>query len=118
MKVWRVPYLKFGDGPGLERVGIVARRLGIDLAHFGETGAVIVGSNGKGSTAAMTAALLAQTGKPVGLFTSPHLLDLNERFRVDGEDISDDDLSLHWNRVRAAIDAADLGEKIGGFEFL
>ncbi|MBS0385405.1 MAG: bifunctional folylpolyglutamate synthase/dihydrofolate synthase, partial [Proteobacteria bacterium] len=60
MRPWRVPYPKFGEGPGLERVAALARRLGIDLAAFGESGAVIVGSNGKGSTAAMTAALLQE----------------------------------------------------------
>ena len=83
MRPWRVPYPKFGNGPGLERVSAIARRLGVDLAAFGPSGAGIVGSNGKGSTAAMTAALLRQTGRPVGLFTSPHLFDLNERFNID-----------------------------------
>ncbi|MBI3439495.1 MAG: bifunctional folylpolyglutamate synthase/dihydrofolate synthase, partial [Proteobacteria bacterium] len=118
MRPWRVPYPKFGDGPGLERVAAVAKRLGIDLGAFGKSGAVIVGSNGKGSTAAMTAALLHQTRGSVGLFTSPHLFDLNERFNIDGEDISDDELERHWDRVGAAIDAEGLGSKVGGFEFL
>jgi dihydrofolate synthase/folylpolyglutamate synthase len=118
MRPWRVPYPKFGDGPGLERVCAVARRLGVDLAAFGQSGAVIVGSNGKGSTAAMTAALLRQTRRSVGLFTSPHLFDLNERFNIDGEDIADEGLQHHWDRVGAAIDAEGLSEKIGGFEFL
>lgn len=118
MKIWRVPYPKFGDGPGLKRVAAVAARLGLDLARFGETGAVVVGSNGKGSSAAMCAALLQQVGAPVGLFTSPHLLDLNERFRIDGEDIADADLAQHWARVEAAVEAERLGDKIGGFEFL
>ena len=118
MRPWRVPYPKFGDGPGLERVTAVAKRLGVDLAAFGEHGAVIVGSNGKGSTAAMTAALLQQTGASVGLFTSPHLFDLNERFKIDGEDISDEVLQRHWERVAAAIDAEGLAANVGGFEFL
>ena len=94
MRAWRIPYPKFGAGPGLERVAAMAARLGVDLPGFGENGAVIVGSNGKGSTAAMCAALLGQGRGPVGLFTSPHLLRLNERFRIDGEDISDDELEL------------------------
>ncbi len=118
MRTWRVPYPKFGDGPGLERVTAVASRLGIDLAGFGQNGVVVVGSNGKGSTAAMTAALLRETGQGVGLFTSPHLFDLNERFRINDEDINDNDLSHHWERVHAAIDATGLAETIGGFEFL
>lgn len=118
MTPWRVPYPKFGAGPGLERVATGAARLGVDLTRFGETGAVIVGSNGKGSTAAMTAALLSESGKSVGLFTSPHLFDLNERFRLDGEDITDAALLVHWERVRTAIAAAGLSETVGGFEFL
>jgi dihydrofolate synthase/folylpolyglutamate synthase len=118
MRPWLVPYPKFGDGPGLERVSAMARRLGVDLAAFGQSGAVIVGSNGKGSTAAMTAALLRQRGRSVGLFTSPHLFDLNERFNIDGEDISDEALEHHWGRVGAAVDEEGLSAKIGGFEFL
>ena len=118
MKPWRVPYPKFGQGPGLERISAVAKRLGLDLPGFGAPGAVIVGSNGKGSTAAMTAALLQQAGASVGLFTSPHLMDLNERFRIGGEDISDADLALHWDRVEVAVRAAGLERALGGFEFL
>ena len=111
-------YPRFGEGPGLERVGAVARRLGIDLAAFGKGGAAIVGSNGKGSTAAMTAALLRQAAPGTGLFTSPHLFDLNERFKIDGEDIGDDELDRHWRRVEDAIQALGLANKAGGFEFL
>lgn len=118
MRPWRVPYPKFGAGPGLERVTLIARRLGVDLGGFGQSGAVVVGSNGKGSTAAMTAALLQQAGVSVGLFTSPHLFDLNERFRIDGEDIADEALDHHWRRVAAAARAAGQEAALGGFEFL
>jgi len=118
MNIWRVPYPKFGVGPGLERTAAVAARLGIDLTTFGAHGAVIVGSNGKGSTAAMCAALLQQADPSTGLFTSPHLFALNERFRIGGEDISDDELGRHWTHVTAAIDASGCADQIGGFEFL
>ncbi len=118
MRLWRVPYPKFGKGPSLERVAAIADLLGLDLARFGEMGAVVVGSNGKGSTAAMCAALLQQRGAPVGLFTSPHLLDLNERFRIGDEDIDDDELAHHWDRVAAAVHLAGKTEELGGFEFL
>jgi dihydrofolate synthase/folylpolyglutamate synthase len=118
MTIWRVPYPRFGNGPGLERVAALAERLGLDLSGFGASGAVIVGSNGKGSTAAMTAALIQQGGGGVGLFTSPHLLDLNERFRMDNEDIGDTEFAHHWARVVAAIEAAGQCESVGGFEFL
>ena len=118
MRPWRVPYPKFGDGPALDRVAAIAAHLDVDLAGFGAHGAVIVGSNGKGSTAAMIAALLQHAGRDVGLFTSPHLLDLNERFRIDGEDIADDELAAHWTRVDAAVKALGLEVQLGGFEFL
>jgi dihydrofolate synthase/folylpolyglutamate synthase len=118
MNIWRVPYPKFGAGPGLERVKQVAAQLNLDLAGFGQRGVVIVGSNGKGSTAAMTAALLGQAAPNVGLFISPHLLDLNERYRIGAEDISDAELGEHWRRVDEAIAACELAETMGGFEFL
>lgn len=102
----------------MTRLPKIAACLGLDLKRFGEHGAVLVGSNGKGSTAAMTAALLEQTGRSVGLFTSPHMLRMNERFRIDGEDISDADLARHWERVLAAIEVAGESANIGGFEFL
>lgn len=117
MKLWRVPFPKFGAGSCLPRTAMVAERLGLDLGAFGQAGAVIVGSNGKGSTAAMTAALLSSRG-PVGLFTSPHLLRLNERFRIGEEEITDADLAHHWGRVEQAIDASGVRAEFGGFEFL
>jgi len=74
---------------------------------------LIAGTNGKGSVAAMTAAILAAAGRSVGLFTSPHLVDVRERIRVNGEIISRQDLA-------AAIIAMDqrLPEPLTYFEFL
>jgi dihydrofolate synthase/folylpolyglutamate synthase len=118
MKIWRVPYPKYGAGPGLQRVAAIADQLGLDFACFGKSGAAIVGSNGKGSTAAMTAALLRESGARVGVFTSPHLFALNERFNIDGEDISDEALERHWQRVVAAAERSGLSTGLGGFEFL
>lgn len=118
MNIWRVPYPKFGVGPGLDRTAAVAAQLDIDLTAFGAHGAVIVGSNGKGSTAAMCAALLQQADANTGLFTSPHLFVLNERFRIGGEDIGDHELQHHWIRVTEAIDASGYADQMGGFEFL
>ncbi len=115
MTIWRVPFPKFGDGVGFARISAIAAWLGIDLAAFGDNAAAVAGSNGKGSTAAMCAAILAQTGRPVGLFTSPHLFALNERFAINGDAISDEDLRTHWDRVASAADGV---EGLGGFEFL
>lgn len=68
--------------PGLEQIRTLLERLGnpqksLRFVH-------IAGSNGKGSTAAMTAAALTRAGLRTGLYTSPHLWRLHERFQVDG----------------------------------
>ena len=57
---------------------------------------LIAGTNGKGSTAATLAAILRASGLKTGLYTSPHLVRINERIRVNGEEISDHDFArLH-----------------------
>jgi dihydrofolate synthase/folylpolyglutamate synthase len=57
---------------------------------------LIAGTNGKGSTAATLASILRASGLKTGLYTSPHLMRINERIRVNGEEISDDDFAgLH-----------------------
>ncbi|MCQ2496081.1 MAG: bifunctional folylpolyglutamate synthase/dihydrofolate synthase [Lachnospiraceae bacterium] len=53
----------------------------------------IAGTNGKGSTAAMLASIFKAAGMKTGLFTSPHLIKYNERIKIDGEDISNDNLA-------------------------
>jgi dihydrofolate synthase/folylpolyglutamate synthase len=51
---------------------------------------LIAGTNGKGSTAATLASILRASGLKTGLYTSPHLLRMNERIRIDGKEIGDD----------------------------
>jgi dihydrofolate synthase/folylpolyglutamate synthase len=55
---------------------------------------LIAGTNGKGSTAATLAAILHASGLKTGLYTSPHLVRINERIRVNGAAITDDDFAL------------------------
>ncbi len=55
---------------------------------------LIAGTNGKGSTAATLASILQASGLRTGLYTSPHLVRINERFRIGGEAIPDDDFAL------------------------
>src|SRR4029077_407622 len=52
------------------------------------------GTNGKGSTAATLAAILKASGLRTGLYTSPHLVKINERIRIGGAEIPDDDFAL------------------------
>src|SRR5215471_15562792 len=60
--------------------------------HF--PGVLIAGTNGKGSTAATLASILQASGVRTGLYTSPHLVRINERIRINGDEISDDDFAL------------------------
>ncbi len=57
---------------------------------------LIAGTNGKGSTAATLASILQASGLKTGLYTSPHLVRINERIRINGKEIGDDDFAeLH-----------------------
>ena len=64
----------------------------------------IAGTNGKGSTAAMTAEILRRSGYRTGLFTSPFLEVFNDRIRINGENISDDELADCTTRVKKAME--------------
>jgi dihydrofolate synthase/folylpolyglutamate synthase len=111
---------KYGDGICLARMAGLLEALGIERARLQRISVVVTGSNGKGSTAAMCAAIGRAYGLRTGLFTSPHLLRFNERVQVDGVEIGDDALARLKLRVEAAI--ADVskrtGEKFGAFEAL
>lgn len=63
----------------------------------------IAGTNGKGSTAAMTASILQKAGYRVGLYTSPYIYKFNERMQIDGEPISDEELTeiTAWIKPKA-----------------
>jgi dihydrofolate synthase/folylpolyglutamate synthase len=94
-----------------------------DLAHMrvlltalghperGFPSVLVAGTNGKGSTAATLASILKASGLKTGLYTSPHLVRINERIRLDGEPISDDDFEkLHELLERKANDLVDEGK--------
>lgn len=51
----------------------------------------VAGTNGKGSTAAMLSSVLTKAGYKTGLYTSPHLMRYNERMKINGQDIPDED---------------------------
>ena len=79
-----------GSIPGLERTQELLAKMGnpekkLKYIH-------IAGTNGKGSTAAMTASILQQAGYRVGLYTSPYIYRFHERMQVNGVEISDEDL--------------------------
>lgn len=91
--------------PGLGRMRRLLRALGdpqkkLRFVH-------VAGTNGKGSTCAMIAAVLGAAGYRVGLNTSPYLVTFHERIRVDGRMISDEDLGRLTAQVRPAAESMD-----------
>ena len=100
--------------PRLDRMQGLARLLG---SPHGEYPVVhLTGTNGKTSTARMTASLLAAHGLSVGLYTSPHLERVNERIVWSGEPIADVELAEVLHAVSLAEDA--LGERVTFFEIM
>jgi len=88
---------------GLENISILAEALG--RPHLAVPCVHIAGTNGKGSTAAMLESILRAAGFRTGLYTSPHLESINERIRINGENISADDFTAAWSRVHSTIEA-------------
>lgn len=85
---------------GLERVRVVAQRMG--LLAPAPVVITVAGTNGKGSCVALLEAILRAAGYRVGAYTSPHLMRYNERVRVDGQEAADADLCASFERIDAA----------------
>ena len=89
--------------PGLERTFELCERLGnpqkeLKFIH-------VAGTNGKGSFCSMLSSILYSAGYRVGLYTSPYINRFNERMRVNGEDISDNELAQITEYVRPIADS-------------
>ena len=94
-----------GSIPGLSRTQELLRRMGnpekkLKFVH-------IAGTNGKGSTAAMTASILQQAGYTVGLYTSPYIYRFHERMQVNGVEITDEELVEVTEFVKPFADAME-----------
>lgn len=63
----------------------------------------VAGTNGKGSVCSMLSSVLCKTGVKTGLFTSPHLIDINERIRIDGKMISNEEFTDIFNEVMNVV---------------
>ena len=95
---------QFGWRFGLESIRALLSELGnpeqsLKVIH-------VAGSNGKGSTCAFMASFLKHAGYKTGLYTSPHLCDIRERFRINGTWISPSDFNRHAKRVLDACQKA------------
>ena len=94
---------------GLERITELLERLGrpqdkLKFVH-------VAGTNGKGSTCAFISSILKEAGYKVGLFTSPYILQFEERIRVNGENISAEDL---YDVTLAVRDCAEAMAEVTG----
>jgi dihydrofolate synthase/folylpolyglutamate synthase len=120
------------DHPILDRLANAGIRMGLQrmrafLASMGDPQRAwpavhVAGTNGKGSVCRMVGAMLEAQGKRVGITTSPHLQDVNERIRIGAKPISDADLDGLLRRVADARDRWAAAEGIQGepltyFEF-
>jgi len=94
-----------GSIPGLERTQELLAKMGnpekdLKFVH-------IAGTNGKGSTAAMTASILRKAGYKTGLYTSPYIYRFHERMQVNGVEIADEDLIAITEYVKPLADSME-----------
>jgi dihydrofolate synthase/folylpolyglutamate synthase len=94
---------RFGIKFGLDNITAIVERLGRPDRAFGSIH--IAGTNGKGSVTAMVDAALRAGGHRSARYTSPHLVDLSERFVVDGRPVSRDALMAAIADVREAVES-------------
>src|SRR5262245_40968216 len=87
---------------GLRNTELLLDALGNPQTSF--TAITIAGTNGKGSTAAFADSSCRQAGIRTGLFTSPHLISITERIRIDGAPISEDEFGRFTGAVESAAD--------------
>ena len=108
-----IEYL-YSSRPPFHQVGAAAYKPGLDntlrlMAHVGNPherlrAIHVAGTNGKGSTSHLIAAALQASGLNVGLFTSPHLVDLRERIRINGTPIPEAEVTGFIEQNRAYLD--------------
>ena len=95
----------------LRRVEELLNRLG--NPHLKARAVHIAGTNGKGSTASMIASALTASGYTTGLYTSPHLNTIRERFRVGRELIAEGELAYIMEKLKPEIDIVNQGATYG-----
>ena len=100
-----------GMSLGLERIEPLLERLGDPQSKFPSIH--VAGTNGKGSLCALLSSAACDSGIKTGLFTTPHLVTVEERIRIDGKPISPEEFDNYLNRIRMASEvlAAEGGEE-------
>ena len=99
---WLYSFEKFGIKLGLERTSYICKKLGnpqdkYKIIHVG-------GTNGKGSVCRFLQSILSLNGYKVGVYLSPHLQRFSERFLIDGDEISEDDIIVLIEKIKPIID--------------
>ncbi len=100
---------RFGIKPGLDRTQYLLKYLSNPEKKFKSIH--IAGTNGKGTVASLLASIFKEAGYKTGLYTSPHILEFNERIRINGEKIPDEYL------IDIASDLLPVSEKVNGTFF-
>ncbi len=98
---WLNSYQFHGIKPGLKRIRQLLKLLGNPQKKFKTIH--IAGTNGKGSTSAILSTILSEHGLKTGLYTSPHLFRINERFKINQKDISDEELTYYLRIIKEVV---------------
>ncbi len=106
----------FGMKLGLESISDLLAQLDNPQNNFHSIH--VAGTNGKGSTATMMARILEASGRKVGLFTSPHLHAVNERFQINGQFISDHRLNRLAQKIQQLDESRKPAQPLSFFEFI
>ena len=90
-----------GIRPGLSRIAKCLNSLGNPQRNF--KAIHVLGTNGKGSTASTLASILTSSGLKTALYTSPHLIHMGERLRINGSVLSPQKWCDAWHKVRESL---------------
>jgi dihydrofolate synthase/folylpolyglutamate synthase len=104
--LWLDALQGLGIRPGLSRMRALLRELGNPERACPSI--IVAGTNGKGSTSSTLASILNASGYHTGLYTSPHLVELRERWMIGGEMIAPEQLVSAIEKLRAAADRAGI----------
>ena len=92
---------KFGIRPGLERISRLMDALGHPERNMKVI--LVTGTNGKGSITSFLASILKEAGYRTGSYFSPHLVNYNERFKINGKSIIDTKLRKYEKEILALL---------------
>ncbi len=100
--------LKKGSRPGLERIEKAMKILGSPQDNYSVV--LVAGTNGKGSTVSYISSVLQEAGYRVGSYFSPHLVKWNERVKINGKEISNEEIAKYESAILEIAKETDLTE--------